>query len=67
MTPLEQFLVSLVGELASDLVPVIEAIVAGAQAGKSPIEVLADESVAAIVPEQSRILLVVAAQKVKYS
>lgn len=66
MTELETFLVALIGELAADLIPLIEKLVEGAQQGKSPIDVLAEEDVATIVPPQFKVALMMAAQRAKY-
>jgi hypothetical protein len=66
MTELEQFLVALVGEIAADLAPIVEKLVEGAIAGKTPVEVLADENVVAVVPDRWRLALVIASQREVY-
>jgi len=66
MNELETFLIALIGELAQDLVPLIEKLIEGAATGRSPVDVLADESVVGIIPERWKIVLAMAAQKAKY-
>jgi len=66
MTPIEQFLVALVGALAADLEPLMEKLIAGAAAGQDPLEVLADENVVDILPEPSRTAVTMALQRMKY-
>lgn len=67
MSELQTFLVALVGELATDLVPLIEKLVEGAAAGRSPVEVLADESVVDILPPQFKTMILIASQRAKYA